>query len=201
MNKRRTPRYVKRICPFGSPKNSRRPHANEINREQETYLPAIEKMYKRSHAHPPYPPPTTNTQPIIALTLQPALRRPADIAHLIITHPARNRRSLARRRRTRDLLPVRPIHSAQTPLTQQIPDQNQGVVSTGGQCSSSRGGPFYAVDGCAVAFEFEEGLTRLPDVEDADAVAVLGEGGEEVGVVGGCGEAEEGRGVGHCLLR
>ena len=40
-----------------------------------------------------------------------------------------------------------------------------------------------------MALEFEEGLARLADVEDADAVAVLGEGSEEVGVVGRGGEA------------
>lgn len=40
----------------------------------------------------------------------------------------------------------------------------------------------------------------MSDVEDADAVAVLGEGGEEMGVVRGGGEAEEGWGVRHGLL-
>lgn len=48
--------------------------------------------------------------------------------------------------------------------------------------------------------ELEEGLARLAHVEDADGGGVGGEGGEEVGVVWGCGDAEEGRGVGHCLL-
>lgn len=51
-----------------------------------------------------------------------------------------------------------------------------------------------------MAAEFEEGLTRLPDVENADETGVGGKGGEEVGVVGGCGEAEEWGSVGHGLL-
>jgi hypothetical protein len=42
-----------------------------------------------------------------------------------------------------------------------------------------------------VAVEFEEGLTGLTDVEDADYGGVLGKCGEEVGVVGGGGDAEE----------
>jgi hypothetical protein len=50
-----------------------------------------------------------------------------------------------------------------------------------------------------VAFEFEESLAWLADVEDADCGGVLGEGGEEVGVMGGGGDAEEGRRVGQSL--
>lgn len=51
-----------------------------------------------------------------------------------------------------------------------------------------------------MAFEFQERLARLADVKDADTVAVLGESGEEVGVVRGGGQAKERRGVRHCLL-
>lgn len=51
-----------------------------------------------------------------------------------------------------------------------------------------------------MAFELEKRLTRLSDVEDADTVAVLGKGGQEVGVVRGGGEAEEWGCVGHSLL-
>lgn len=51
-----------------------------------------------------------------------------------------------------------------------------------------------------MAAEFEQGLAGLADVEDADYVGICGEGGEEVGVVWGGGEAEEWRRVGHCLL-
>jgi hypothetical protein len=47
-----------------------------------------------------------------------------------------------------------------------------------------------------VAFEFEQGLAWLTHVEDADCGGVGGEGGEEVGVVGGGGDAEEGWRVG-----
>jgi hypothetical protein len=35
-----------------------------------------------------------------------------------------------------------------------------------------------------VTAQFEQGLTRLSDIEDADEVGVGGEGSEEVGVVG-----------------
>lgn len=51
-----------------------------------------------------------------------------------------------------------------------------------------------------MAFQFKERLTGLPDVEDADAVAVLGKGGEEVGVMGGGSQAKERRSVRHGLL-
>jgi hypothetical protein len=51
-----------------------------------------------------------------------------------------------------------------------------------------------------VAVELEQCLAWLADVEDADDFRVLREGCQEVGVVRGGGEAEEGRRVGHGLL-
>ena len=51
-----------------------------------------------------------------------------------------------------------------------------------------------------MAFELQQSLAWLSDIEDADAIAVLGEGGKEMRVVWRSGEAEEGRGVRHCLL-
>lgn len=43
-----------------------------------------------------------------------------------------------------------------------------------------------------MAAEFEEGLARLADIEDPDEGGVCGDCGEEVGVVRGGGNAEEG---------
>lgn len=51
-----------------------------------------------------------------------------------------------------------------------------------------------------MAFELKKRLTGLSDVKDADTVAVLGKGGEEMSVVRGGGEAEEWGCVGHGLL-
>ena len=51
-----------------------------------------------------------------------------------------------------------------------------------------------------MAVQLQERLPGLPHVEDADDLGVLREGREEVRVVGGGGEAEEGRRVGHGLL-
>lgn len=49
-----------------------------------------------------------------------------------------------------------------------------------------------------MAVEFEEGLARLADVENADDGGVLRECGEEVCVMRGGGDAEERRWVGEC---
>jgi hypothetical protein len=44
-----------------------------------------------------------------------------------------------------------------------------------------------------VTFKFEKRLARLADVKDADDRRILGEGGEEMGVVGGGGDTEKRR--------
>ena len=49
--------------------------------------------------------------------------------------------------------------------------------------------------------ELVDGLAGLPDVEDGDGGAVLGEGGEEVRVVRGGGDAEERGGGGEGGVR
>lgn len=82
------------------------------------------------------------------------------------------------------------IHD-RAPAAQQIPDQNERVVGAGREHAPSAGTPFHGVERRGVASQFEEGGARLADVEDADGVGVGGEGGEEVGVVRGGGEAEE----------
>ncbi len=48
-----------------------------------------------------------------------------------------------------------------------------------------------------MAAEFEQRLAWLADVEDADQRGVGGDGGEEMGVVRGGGDAEEWRRVGE----
>lgn len=53
---------------------------------------------------------------------------------------------------------------------QQVPDEDEGVVATGGEHAAARGVPLDAVYGGGVAAQLEEGLARLPDVEDADDV-------------------------------
>jgi hypothetical protein len=67
----------------------------------------------------------------------------------------------------------------------EVPHEDEGVVATGCEHAAARGRPFEGVDGGGMAAELEEGLAWLSDVKDADEVAVGGEGGEEVGVVGG----------------
>ena len=53
---------------------------------------------------------------------------------------------------------------------QQIPYENEGIVTARGKHAAPRRIPFYAVDGSRVTAQFEEGLAGLPDVEDADKV-------------------------------
>jgi hypothetical protein len=58
-------------------------------------------------------------------------------------------------------------------LVDQIPQEDEAVVCAGGEDTPSVGGPFDGADGCGVAFEFEDGLARLPDIEHADDAGVL----------------------------
>lgn len=79
-------------------------------------------------------------------------------------------------------------------MIQQVPDQHETIIASTREHAASGGIPLDGVEISLVALEFEEGGSGLADVEDADDVALLGKGGEEVGVVwGGC-ETEEGRG-------
>lgn len=172
------------------------PQAVEYQSSLNVIPPAILPLLQ---GNTPYTPTSTYAQPVITLARDP-LWRPTDIPNLVITRPTRSRSSFCACGCGADLLPMRSICCHQAPLTQKVPDQDKGVIATRRQCSSSRRRPFYAVDGCTVAFELQERLTRLPNVEDADAVAILGEGGEEVGVMWGGSETEERRGVGHGLL-
>lgn len=68
---------------------------------------------------------------------------------------------------------------------EEVPDEDEAVVTAGGDMTAAVGCPFNAVDVVGVAAEFDEGLAGLADVEDAHDGRVLGEGGDEVLIVGG----------------
>ncbi len=68
----------------------------------------------------------------------------------------------------------------------EVPDEDEGVVGARCEHAAARGRPLDGVDGRGVAAQLQHGLARLADVEDADDVAVGGEGSEEVEVMGGC---------------
>lgn len=72
-------------------------------------------------------------------------------------------------------------------LVDEIPGHDEGVVAPGSEQAAFVRRPFDAVEVALVAAEFEEGGAGLAHVEDADDVAVGGEGGEHVGVEGGGG--------------
>lgn len=69
-------------------------------------------------------------------------------------------------------------------LVNEIPNQDEAVVTSRGEDTASVGRPFDTVQGGGVALELEEGLSRLAHVEHADDVGVLGECGQEMSVVG-----------------
>ena len=66
---------------------------------------------------------------------------------------------------------------------QKIPNEHEGIITTGGKHTSSRRIPFYRIYGCRVAAELQQCLTRLSHVEDADEVRISGKGCEEMCVV------------------
>ena len=71
---------------------------------------------------------------------------------------------------------------------QEVPHKYKRIVATRSKHAAPRRVPFNAVERCGVPTKFEKSLARLPYVENADNVRVLGEGSEEVRIVGRCGE-------------
>jgi hypothetical protein len=77
-------------------------------------------------------------------------------------------------------------------LVNEIPDQDEAVVTSRGEDTATIWRPFDTVQRRGVALELEKGLSRLPHVKDTNDVRVLGECGQEMGVVrGGCCEVSE----------
>jgi hypothetical protein len=125
-----------------------------------------------SHLHPPKALSTHHPQP-------PATWRPTQIPHLKPTLPHRTRPPLRR---------PRPCTLA---ATRQIPQQDATIIPPTGQHPPIRRTPLNGIHIRGMPAQLEEGLPRLADVEDADQRGLGGEGREEVGVVGGGGDAEE----------
>jgi hypothetical protein len=141
----------------------------------------------------PEPPSTDDAQNTL-------IRRPRQIPHLKPTLPHRTRspflaHSLSTTRRRSRIIRRRTQCGIRT--RHQVPNEYTAVVSAGSKYTALRIGPLDAVDRGTVAFEFQEGLTWLAHVEDADGGGVRREGGEEVRIVRGGGDAEEGRWVGQ----
>lgn len=143
---------------------------------------AHKKRPPRSKLDTPYAPPSTNPQPIPALARKRTLRRKAHICNLVLAPPARARplglhvRPARGSRRRRAVTVQRRLVVG----VQQVPGHHEGVVGGGGEEAPLVRGPFDGVERACVAAEFEEGGARLTHVEDADEIAVGGEGGEHV---------------------
>ena len=53
-------------------------------------------------------------------------------------------------------------------LIDEVPNQNQTVVTSRGKNTTSIRGPFHAVQRGGVTLEFQESLARLPHIEDSN---------------------------------
>ncbi|KAL2001502.1 hypothetical protein VTN02DRAFT_1668 [Thermoascus thermophilus] len=120
-----------------------------------------------------------------------ARRRPAQVRDLVVALPRGRGAALLRgRRRRRRRRAGAGVHAGRdgrgVVLVDQVPHQHETVVGAGAERAASGRRPVDAVDRARVALELEQGLARLSDVEDADDVRVLGEGREEVRVMGRC---------------
>lgn len=82
----------------------------------------------------------------------------------------------------------------------EVPEQDLAVVAARGEQAPPVGGPLDGAEGAAVAAQLQEGLPRLPHVEDADHVGLGREGRQEVRVVGRRGQAQQRGRVRHGLL-
>lgn len=141
---------------------------------------------------------------------RPLTRRPAQIADFKATLPRSRRASLLTSAASLALHALRSWcaagarHAADDAGrcagagAHQIPKQDAAVVGAAAEEAALRVGPLQAVDGAGVAFELEERLAWLSDVEDANDGGVLGEGGEEVSIVRRGGDAEKRWWVGEC---
>jgi hypothetical protein len=64
----------------------------------------------------------------------------------------------------------------------EIPGHDEGIVAAGSEQAAFVRRPFDAIEVALVAAQLEECGSWLAHVEDADDVAIRGEGGEHVGV-------------------
>ena len=77
-------------------------------------------------------------------------------------------------------------------LVDKIPDQDETVVASRRKDAASIRRPFHTVQGGGVALELEKSLSGLPHIKYTDDAGVLGERGQEMGVVRrGCYEVSE----------
>jgi len=121
---------------------------------------------------------TTNPKPLATLACQTALRRPTDIADLVFTLPASSWAPgiVGNRGCVRLLCSVHAGDRCSIIMIQEVPDKDQRIVSARCKCTPPRWGPLHAVYGSCMTMEFKEGLTWLPDVENAYDVRILGKG-------------------------
>lgn len=81
-----------------------------------------------------------------------------------------------------------------------IPEQDLAVVSSGSQDASLKGRPFDAVERTAVAAKFQQGLSRMAHVQNANNVGVLRKRSQQVSVVRRRRQSQQRRRVRHGLL-
>lgn len=77
-------------------------------------------------------------------------------------------------------------------LVDKIPDQDETVVTSRSKDAASVRRPFHTVQGGGVTLELEKSLSRLPHIKHTNDAGVLGECGQEVGVMRrGCNRVSE----------
>ena len=134
----------------------------------------------------PYTPARTNTKPIAALRSQHALRREADIADLVLATPA-GAGTFAGDFASVSAVAVDARENRLVLRVDEIPGHDEGIVAAGSEQAAFVGRPLDTVEIALVAAQLEECGSWLTHIEDADDVAVGGEGGEHVGVERRCG--------------
>jgi hypothetical protein len=129
----------------------------------------------------PDTPASANTKPVAALRGQHAFGRKADIANLVLATPA-GAGTLAGNFAGVGAVAVDARENCLVLRVDEIPSHDERIVTTGSEQTALVRRPFDAVEVALVATQLEESSSWLAHVEDADDVAVGGEGCEHVGV-------------------
>ena len=85
-------------------------------------------------------------------------------------------------------------------MAEQVPDEHLAVVAARGKRSTPQGRPLDTVERALVAAQLQQGLARLPDIENSDDVRVHRKGRQQVVIVRGGGQSQQWRRMRHGLL-
>lgn len=99
-----------------------------------------------------------------------ALWRPADVGHFVVALPGSGGASFGRCRGLRAWDLSRREDGNGVILIDQVPDQNEAVITSGGEDATSARRPFDAIQRGRMTLQFEESLAWLPHIENANNV-------------------------------